>query len=86
MFEGRILLEERVDNSYRIQGTGISPTIDPNDTVISCSFYWRILLLALSHCNSSSKQSVRDRTLIANCVMCSRCSRLSVRHDGISGL
>uniref|UniRef100_F1KU02 Moesin/ezrin/radixin homolog 1 n=1 Tax=Ascaris suum TaxID=6253 RepID=F1KU02_ASCSU len=32
MFEGRILLEERVDNSYRIQGTGISPTIDPNDT------------------------------------------------------
>uniref|UniRef100_A0A0M3HVF1 4_1_CTD domain-containing protein n=1 Tax=Ascaris lumbricoides TaxID=6252 RepID=A0A0M3HVF1_ASCLU len=24
--------QERVDNSYRIQGTGISPTIDPNDT------------------------------------------------------
>uniref|UniRef100_A0A915AD62 Moesin/ezrin/radixin homolog 1 n=1 Tax=Parascaris univalens TaxID=6257 RepID=A0A915AD62_PARUN len=32
MFEGRILLEERVDNSYRIRGTGISPTINPNDT------------------------------------------------------
>ncbi|VDM39093.1 unnamed protein product [Toxocara canis] len=32
LFEGRVLLEKRVDKSYRIEGTEISPMINCNDT------------------------------------------------------